>query len=113
MPSSSWRETPVADLGIVKRLMDAGADRETAVAQVNAVTAAIIAQLRAGKAASIAGVGILRAPEKVVIAPFPPGKLRTQRKVALRRAEIVEAGEPYDNLDYVAPRRSTYGNGGY
>ncbi|SEM55183.1 hypothetical protein SAMN05192583_0598 [Sphingomonas gellani] len=85
----------MADPGIVRRLVEDGQDREAAIAQVDAVFAAILAQLRDGRSVSLPSIGTLKAPEATVKAPFPAGAMRRQRKASLRSAQVIEAGEPF------------------
>ncbi len=74
----------MADPGLVKRMVEDGHEKEAAIAQVDAFTGFILAQLLADKPVRLDGIGILRAPNKAVSAGFPPDHLREQRKVVLR-----------------------------
>lgn len=89
----------MADLGIVARMVEEGADRAAAVAAVDQVYRLMLAQLQAGKTVRIDGVGQLTAPSKPT---FVEGtrkmRCRMQRKVSLRSPVIIEKGEPYDRL---------------
>lgn len=104
----------MADPGLVKQLVDAGCEKEDAIAQVDAVSAAILAQLHGNRSVFLPGVGTLKAPEAVVKAPAPAplGKLRKQRKATLRGGKVIEAGEPFDPAEQPKKRRY-YGNGIY
>lgn len=99
----------MADLGLIKRMVEDGYDRDAASDQVDAVMDAIRSQLIAGKSVTIDGVGQLRAPRKIARVGYPPKHLREQRKVALRNAAVIEHGDAYPDPVARDAKRSTYG----
>ena len=97
------------DVGLIAALAATGIPQEDASDMVDRVMSSVLEQLNAGKAVRIEGVGVLRAPRKVVSAGFPPRHLREQRKVALQHGAVIEKSEPYPDPNAREKVRSTYG----
>lgn len=97
----------MADLGLVKRMVDDGMDREAAVAQIDAIVDVIKSQLLAGRTVTLDGIGRLSARKKPASAGFPPNMLVERRKVAIA-GSVIEKGEPYPDPRHVPGTPSPY-----